>query len=125
MKNTQKYLKLLSNTFPTARKAASEIINLSANLNLPKGTEHFISDIHGEYGAFNARHSKAEEFYGQVVRLFGETIMILNINKAILSSLFEAKRLELMYKPVSAEAFETGCLPKRGRLRPTMKFILC
>lgn len=53
MKNTQKYLKLLSNTFPTARKAASEIINLSANLNLPKGTEHFISDIHGEYKAFN------------------------------------------------------------------------
>lgn len=53
MKNTEKYLKLLSNTFPTARKAASEIINLSANLNLPKGTEHFISDIHGEYEAFN------------------------------------------------------------------------
>ena len=53
MKNSQKYLKLLSNTFPTARKAASEIINLSANLNLPKGTEHFISDIHGEYEAFN------------------------------------------------------------------------
>lgn len=53
MKNTEKYLKLLSATFPTARKAASEIINLSANLNLPKGTEHFISDIHGEYEAFN------------------------------------------------------------------------
>ena len=53
MMNSQKYLKLLSNTFPTARKAASEIINLSANLNLPKGTEHFISDIHGEYEAFN------------------------------------------------------------------------
>lgn len=53
MKNSEKYLKLLSNTFPTARKAASEIINLSANLNLPKGTEHFISDIHGEYEAFN------------------------------------------------------------------------
>lgn len=53
MKNTEKYLKLLSYTFPTARKAASEIINLSANLNLPKGTEHFISDIHGEYDEFN------------------------------------------------------------------------
>lgn len=53
MKNSEKYLKLLSYSFPTARKAASEIINLSANLNLPKGTEHFISDIHGEYEAFN------------------------------------------------------------------------
>lgn len=53
MKNTEKYLKLLSNAFPTVKSAASEIINLSANLNLPKGTEHFISDIHGEYDAFN------------------------------------------------------------------------
>lgn len=53
MKNNEKYLKLLSNAFPTAYKAASEIINLSASLNLPKGTEHFISDIHGEYDAFN------------------------------------------------------------------------
>ena len=53
MKNSDKYLKLLSTSFPTARRAASEIINLSANLNLPKGTEHFISDIHGEYDELN------------------------------------------------------------------------
>ncbi|NLL62718.1 MAG: fructose-1,6-bisphosphatase [Ruminococcaceae bacterium] len=46
------YLKLLSQKFPTAQSAATEIINLKAIQNLPKGTEHFISDIHGEYEAF-------------------------------------------------------------------------
>ncbi|HHU18110.1 MAG TPA: fructose-1,6-bisphosphatase [Clostridiales bacterium] len=45
-------LKSLSQRYPTIQKASTEIINLSAILNLPKGTEHFISDIHGEYEAF-------------------------------------------------------------------------
>ncbi len=48
-----RYLELLSKSFPTAAKAAAEIINLSAILNLPKGTEFFVSDIHGEYEAFS------------------------------------------------------------------------
>lgn len=47
-----KYLGLLSKQYPTAASAASEIINLRAILNLPKGTEHFLADIHGEYEAF-------------------------------------------------------------------------
>ena len=46
------YLKLLSRQFPTISAASTEIINLQAILNLPKGTEHFISDIHGEYESF-------------------------------------------------------------------------
>ena len=49
---SRKYLELLSEKFPTARSAYSEIINLEAILNLPKGTEHFVSDVHGEYEAF-------------------------------------------------------------------------
>ncbi len=48
-----RYLELLSRSFPTAAKASAEIINLSAILNLPKGTEFFASDIHGEYEAFS------------------------------------------------------------------------
>jgi fructose-1,6-bisphosphatase III len=47
-----KYIKLLSKQYPTINKASTEIINLQAILNLPKGTEHFLSDIHGEYEAF-------------------------------------------------------------------------
>jgi len=48
-----RYLKLLASKYPTIPDACTEIINLQAILNLPKGTEHFISDIHGEYESFN------------------------------------------------------------------------
>jgi len=47
------YLKLLAKQYPNINTASSEIINLQAILNLPKGTEHFLSDIHGEYEAFS------------------------------------------------------------------------
>jgi len=47
-----RYLKLLAKQYPTVQAASNEIINLQAILNLPKGTEHFVSDIHGEYEAF-------------------------------------------------------------------------
>ena len=46
------YLSLLSKQYPTIRSASTEIINLNAILNLPKGTEHYLSDVHGEYEAF-------------------------------------------------------------------------
>ena len=46
-----KYLRLLSKKYPNINSASTEIINLQAILNLPKGTEHFLSDIHGEYDA--------------------------------------------------------------------------
>jgi len=47
-----KYLKLLAKQYPSISSASTEIINLEAILNLPKGTEHFISDVHGEYESF-------------------------------------------------------------------------
>ncbi|AIS62089.1 fructose-bisphosphatase class III [Listeria ivanovii] len=47
-----KYLRLLAKQYPTIAKTATEIINLEAIMNLPKGTEHFLSDVHGEYSAF-------------------------------------------------------------------------
>lgn len=51
--NDLRYLTLLARSFPTVADASTEIINLEAILNLPKGTEHFLSDIHGEHQAFN------------------------------------------------------------------------
>ncbi len=48
-----KYLQLLSKQYPTIDEVSTEIINLSAIINLPKGTEHFLTDIHGEYEAFD------------------------------------------------------------------------
>lgn len=47
-----RYLERLSDLYPTIAAASTEIINLQAILNLPKGTEHFLTDIHGEYEAF-------------------------------------------------------------------------
>lgn len=48
-----RYLQLLAESFPTTAAASTEIINLEAILNLPKGTEHFLADVHGEYEAFD------------------------------------------------------------------------
>lgn len=48
-----RYLERLSELYPTIDSASTEIINLQSILNLPKGTEHFLSDIHGEYAAFS------------------------------------------------------------------------
>lgn len=48
----KKYLKLLAEKYPSKQAVCREIINLNAILNLPKGTEHFMSDLHGEYEAF-------------------------------------------------------------------------
>ncbi len=53
MKENLRYLKRLAELYPTIGKASTEIINLQSILNLPKGTEHFLSDIHGEYEAFS------------------------------------------------------------------------
>ena len=70
------YLNLLSQSFPTIADAAKEIINLEAIMNLPKGTEHFLADIHGENEAFehvlkNASGNikrKVNELFGNSVR---------------------------------------------------------
>ena len=76
LKHDLDYLELLSESFPTATEVATEIINLEAILNLPKGTEHFLADIHGEYEAFihvlkNASGSirrKVDEVFGGQLR---------------------------------------------------------
>ena len=59
METDLRYLKSLANQYPTVAAAATEIINLQAILSLPKGTEHFITDIHGEYDQFQLPHSTA------------------------------------------------------------------
>ena len=69
------YLRLLSNSFPNIAAASTEIINLEAILNLPKGTEHFLADLHGESQAFqhvlknasgNIRRKVSELFKGDI-----------------------------------------------------------
>ena len=52
-KEELKYLQRLAELYPTIAQTATEIINLQSILNLPKGTEHFLTDLHGEYEAFS------------------------------------------------------------------------
>lgn len=74
----KKYLTLLSTKFKNIGETATEIINLQAIMNLPKGTEHFLTDIHGEYEAFNhvlkngsgAVRQKIDEVFGDDLNTF-------------------------------------------------------
>lgn len=70
-----RYLQLLANSFPTIANASTEIINLQAILNLPKGTEHFLADIHGEYEAFqHVLKNASGNIKRKVNELFGNTL---------------------------------------------------
>ncbi len=70
-----RYLERLSELYPTIARASTEIINLQSILNLPKGTEHFLTDIHGEYEAFShvlkngsgAVRRKIDEVFGNTL----------------------------------------------------------
>ena len=69
------YLQLLSQTFPTIADASTEIINLEAIMALPKGTEHFLADIHGESGAFqHVLKNASGNIKRKVNELFGNDI---------------------------------------------------
>lgn len=71
----REYLRLLSEKYPTVQAAATEMINLEAILRLPKGTEHFLSDLHGEYEAFcHIMNNCSGVIREKVERLFGQSM---------------------------------------------------
>ena len=71
----RKILELLAREFPNRRAAFAEIINLQAILNLPKGTEHYLSDLHGEYEAFKHILNNCSGVIREKVELlFGDTL---------------------------------------------------
>ena len=69
-----KYLKSLANQYPTIAKASTEIINLQAILNLPKGTEHFITDIHGEYDKYRRMLEKIRFSDDDIMYILGDVV---------------------------------------------------
>ena len=70
-----KYLQLLSLNFPTIAMASTEIINLEAILNLPKGTEHFLADLHGENEAFeHVLRNASGSIKRKVNEIFGNSL---------------------------------------------------
>ena len=75
MDERKKYFQLLAEKYPTMRALSREIINLTAILNLPKGTEHFMSDLHGEYEAFyHILNNCSGVIREKVDRLYGDTL---------------------------------------------------
>ena len=74
-KPSLKYLRLLSEKYPTIQAASTAVINYSAQLQLPKGTEHFLSDVHGEHEAFNhVIRNGAGAIWRQIEEMFGNTL---------------------------------------------------
>ena len=69
------YYEQLAELYPTIGKASTEIINLQSILYLPKGTEHFLSDIHGEHEAFqHVIRNGAGSIRRKIEELFDQTL---------------------------------------------------
>ena len=94
-----KYLKSLAKQYPTIASASTEIINLSSILNLPKGTEHFLTDIHGEYEQFNhVLKNGSGSVRKKIDEEFGNTLS--NKDKKSLATLiyYPKEKLEIVLK---------------------------
>ncbi|MBP5198697.1 MAG: fructose-1,6-bisphosphatase [Lachnospiraceae bacterium] len=86
-----RYLKCLSELFPDVASASQEIINLQSILNLPKGTEHYISDIHGEYEAFShVLKNGSGAVRKKIDDVFGHTLSIAD-KKALATLIYYPK----------------------------------
>jgi fructose-1,6-bisphosphatase-3 len=90
-------LELLSQTFGTVSAASTEIINLEAILNLPKGTEHFVADLHGEHAAFNhILRNASGNIKRKVTDLFGNSMRESDIRQLCSLIYYPEKKLELI-----------------------------
>ena len=92
-----RYLQLLSQSFSTVAEASTEIINLQAILNLPKGTEHFLADIHGEYEAFiHVLKNASGNIKRKVNELFGNTLREAEKRELCTLIYYPEQKLELV-----------------------------
>ncbi len=97
MNTDERYLHLLSHTYPTVADAASEIINLEAILNLPKGTEHFLADLHGEHEAFiHVLKNASGNIKRKVGEIFGNTIREAEKKELCTLVYYPEQKLELI-----------------------------
>ena len=123
VKEDLRYLRLLARDFPTVSSVSTEIINLEAILHLPKPTEHFLADIHGEHEAFqHILRNASGTIKRKVNDLFGNTITedgtvsrgVCDVENGYLNSritLADAMlaRKEGTYTPATRAALETAC----------------
>jgi fructose-1,6-bisphosphatase-3 len=94
-----KYLQLLSEKFPNIQVASTEIINLEAILNLPKGTEHFLTDIHGEYETFSHVLANASGVVRRKIdEVFGKTLRLKDKKSLAALIYYPKEKLDLILK---------------------------
>lgn len=90
-------LEILSQTFPNSSSASTEIINLEAIMNLPKGTEHFVADIHGEHEAFlHILRNASGNIKRKVKELFAESLSDREIRELCTLIYYPEKKLEMI-----------------------------
>ena len=95
----EKYLELLAEKYPTEQTVCREIINLKAILGLPKGTEHFMSDLHGEYEAFcHILNNCSGVIREKVDLLFEETLSDIDREEICTLIYYPVEKLEMMKK---------------------------
>ena len=90
-------LQLLAQSFPNIAAASTEIINLEAILNLPKGTEHFMADIHGEYEAFlHILKNASGRIKRKIKELFGDTLSDEEVRELCTLIYYPEQKLEII-----------------------------
>jgi len=97
LKNDLRYLQLLSRSFPTIAAASTEVINLEAILDLPKGTEHFLTDIHGECEAFqHVLKNASGTVKRKVTEIFGNTLRDRDLKELCTLIYYPQEKLRLV-----------------------------
>ncbi|MBQ3335319.1 MAG: fructose-1,6-bisphosphatase [Eubacteriaceae bacterium] len=99
LRRNSKYLELLSQDFPTITSAVSEVVDLRAILNLPKATEHFLTDIHGENEAFNhVMQNGSGAIRRKVMAELGNTVALADLEELVPLIYYPKEKLELIKK---------------------------
>ncbi|MBR6714884.1 MAG: fructose-1,6-bisphosphatase [Prevotella sp.] len=97
IKNDMRYLQLLSRSFPTIAEASAEVINLQSIMYLPKGTEHFLADLHGEYEAFqHVLKNASGNIKRKVNERFGDTLREIEKRELCTLIYYPEQKLELV-----------------------------
>ena len=100
-----RYLRQLAKQYPTVQAASKEIINLQAIMNLPKGTEHFVSDIHGEHEAFlHMLNSCSGVVKEKLDELFGNSLARHDRDELATLIYYPEEKLDLVAKQIRENA---------------------
>ena len=105
VKLDRRYIERLSELYPTIADASTEIINLNSILNLPKGTEHFITDIHGEYQAFShVLRNGSGAVRKKINEVYGRTLPEKDVRELATLIYYPSEKIELVKKTTELQS---------------------